>query len=290
MLITNYSIRFRTAVFVFAVLLVVSGAWSYLRLPREGAPDITFPFVAVTSIYEGSAPEEIENLITIPMEKQFNNLPNVKEISSVSAESVSTVTIEFTPAQDIDLALQKIRDKIDLARPDLPSDLDEPIVRDFNASTDEPVFAFTLSGGGSLERLKRIAEQLEDGIERLPGVLQANVYGLPEREIRVSVAAERLDGLGLSFGEVIGEAASVFWNGPMGVFEWEAFRSGTAGIAAAVASSDGYTVVGGGDSVAALRLLERDHEVSFVSSGGGAGLQMLEGKTLPGIAVLERWS
>ncbi len=92
------------------------------------------------------------------------------------------------------------------------------------------------------------------------------------------------------FGDVIEEAASVFWNGPMGVFEWEAFRSGTAGIAAAVASSDGYTVVGGGDSVAALRLLERDHEVSFVSSGGGAGLQMLEGKTLPGIAVLERWS
>ncbi len=92
------------------------------------------------------------------------------------------------------------------------------------------------------------------------------------------------------FGDVIEEAASVFWNGPMGVFEWEAFRSGTAGIAAAVASSDGYTVVGGGDSVAALRLLERDHEVSFVSSGGGAGLQMLEGKTLPGIAILERWS
>ncbi len=92
------------------------------------------------------------------------------------------------------------------------------------------------------------------------------------------------------FGGVINEAASVFWNGPMGVFEWEAFRSGTAGIAAAVASSDGYTVVGGGDSVAALRLLERDGDVSFVSSGGGAGLQMLEGKTLPGIAVLERWS
>jgi phosphoglycerate kinase len=92
------------------------------------------------------------------------------------------------------------------------------------------------------------------------------------------------------FGGVIEEAASVFWNGPMGVFEWEAFRAGTAGVAAAVASSRGYTVVGGGDSVAALRLLGRDGDVSFVSSGGGAGLQMLEGKTLPGIAILERWS
>ncbi|MGB5564831.1 MAG: phosphoglycerate kinase, partial [Acidimicrobiia bacterium] len=75
------------------------------------------------------------------------------------------------------------------------------------------------------------------------------------------------------FGAVIEEAASVFWNGPMGVFEWPAFRNGTAGIAEAVASSDGYTVVGGGDSVAALRLLGRDDEVSFVSSGGGAGLE-----------------
>ena len=92
------------------------------------------------------------------------------------------------------------------------------------------------------------------------------------------------------FGAVIEEAASVFWNGPMGVFEWPAFRSGTAGIAKAVASSDGYTVVGGGDSVAALRLLGRDDEVSFVSSGGGAGLEILEGKNLPGIAALERWS
>ena len=92
------------------------------------------------------------------------------------------------------------------------------------------------------------------------------------------------------FGAVIEEAASVFWNGPMGVFEWPAFRNGTAGIAEAVASSDGYTVVGGGDSVAALRLLSRDDEVSFVSSGGGAGLEILEGKNLPGTAALERWS
>ena len=92
------------------------------------------------------------------------------------------------------------------------------------------------------------------------------------------------------FGDVIEVAESVFWNGPMGVFEWEAFRHGTAGIAEAVASCDGYTVVGGGDSVAALRLLERDDEVSFVSSGGGAGLEILEGKDLPGIAALERWS
>jgi phosphoglycerate kinase len=92
------------------------------------------------------------------------------------------------------------------------------------------------------------------------------------------------------FGDVVREAESVFWNGPMGVFEWDDFRAGTAGVAEAVAGSDGYTVVGGGDSVAALRMLGRENDVSHLSSGGGAGLEMLEGKTLPGVAALERWS
>ena len=79
----------------------------------------------------------------------------------------------------------------------------------------------------------------------------------------------------------------MFWNGPMGVFEWEPFRAGTEAIAQAVAESDGYTVVGGGDSAAALRLLGRENDVSHLSSGGGAGLAMLEGADLPGIAALQ---
>ena len=92
-----------------------------------------------------------------------------------------------------------------------------------------------------------------------------------------------------AFRSSIDEAASVFWNGPMGVFEWEAFRAGTAGVAESLAGTDGYTVIGGGDSVAAIRLLGRESQISHVSSGGGAGLELLEGKELPGIVALERW-
>jgi phosphoglycerate kinase len=89
------------------------------------------------------------------------------------------------------------------------------------------------------------------------------------------------------FGSVVTSAASVFWNGPMGVFEWEAFRAGTEGIAEAVAANnDGFTVIGGGDSVAAIRMLGLESEPSHVSSGGGAGLEMLEGTALPGIEAL----
>ncbi len=109
---------------------------------------------------------------------------------------------------------------------------------------------------------------------------------IPDGVIGLDIGPESIE----RFGAVVEEAESVFWNGPMGVFEWEDFRAGTAGMAGAVAASNGYTVVGGGDSVAALRLLGRAGDVSHLSSGGGAGLEMLEGKTLPGVAALEKWS
>ena len=89
-----------------------------------------------------------------------------------------------------------------------------------------------------------------------------------------------------AFAARIAGAGTVFWNGPMGVFEWEAFAGGTKAVAEAVAAVDGYTVVGGGDSVRALSELGLDGEVSWVSTGGGASLELLEGKELPGVAAI----
>jgi phosphoglycerate kinase len=92
------------------------------------------------------------------------------------------------------------------------------------------------------------------------------------------------------FAAAIRGSRAVFWNGPMGVFEWEQFRRGTQAVARSLIDHPGFTVVGGGDSVAALRMLGLEGEVSHLSTGGGAGLEMLEGKTLPGLAALERWA
>jgi phosphoglycerate kinase len=91
------------------------------------------------------------------------------------------------------------------------------------------------------------------------------------------------------FESVIRTAETVFWNGPMGVFEWEAFRGGTEAVARAMVSTSAFTAVGGGDTVAALRQMGLDDAIDHVSTGGGAGLEFLEGKTLPGVEVLERW-
>jgi len=114
----------------------------------------------------------------------------------------------------------------------------------------------------------------------------------------VSATEMPSSGLGLDIGpetaalfsSVVTGAGSVFWNGPMGVFEWEAFRAGTETVARAFAETSAFTVAGGGDSVAALRSFGLDDQISHVSTGGGAGLEFLEGDSLPGLVALERWT
>lgn len=167
---------------------------------------------------------------------------------------------------------------------------------------------FTLLAAGGYEVGSSLVE--EDQIDEVRDVLQSeggNKVVLPmdivvadtfaedagHQVVPATAIPESMMGLDIGpaaterFGDVVRSAASVFWNGPMGVFEWEAFKAGTEGVARALAANqDGFTVVGGGDSVAALRDMGLEGGISHVSSGGGAGLEMLEGKVLPGIAVL----
>ena len=112
------------------------------------------------------------------------------------------------------------------------------------------------------------------------------VRHIPQGTIGLDIGKET----GAIFAGVIRDSNTVFWNGPMGVFEWERFRAGTERVARAMAETSGFTAVGGGDSVAALRMLGLQGEVDHVSTGGGAGLELLEGRILPGVEVLGRWA
>ncbi len=203
MIITNYAIKFRTAVFVFIAVLVGMGIVSYKTLPREGAPDITIPQVFVTIIYPGTAPEEMENLIAIPIEKRLNELGNVKTISAMAADSVVVFTVEYLAGVNVDTAIQRVKDKIDLARPDLPDNLDEPVVEGLNFSTDIPIMRLALSGDPNLERLKSTAEFLQDEIESISGVREARIAGTREREIRLEFDLHRLVAYNIPLVDVV---------------------------------------------------------------------------------------
>ena len=154
--------------------------------------------------------------------------------------------------------------------------------------------ADTVLVGGKMAEELRAENPLTFEVELPSDVVAAEAFEA-EAAARVTSFDSVPDGwLGLDigpetreqFGELIRGARTVFWNGPMGVFEWPRFAEGTRAVAEAVASMDGYSVVGGGDSVRALHELELADRVSWVSTGGGASLELLEGKELPGVAVI----
>ncbi len=203
MLLTNAAISRRSTVFFLMFVIFLVGLFSYATLPRESNPDITIPIILVQTTYEGAASEDVENLITIPLERKLKSLKDIKEISSVSAEGASMVTVEYMPDVDIDDAMQKVRDKVDQAKGDLPGDLeDDPVIFEINLS-EFPIMKVAISADLGERVLKQIAEEFEDRFEEIPGVLGVDVTGVREREIRVEFDPDRMAAYKLSFTEIL---------------------------------------------------------------------------------------
>ncbi len=196
--ITEIAVKKSTAVIVLIICITVAGIVSYYSMPRESEPDIPIPYVFVSTVYPGVAPPDIEQSITIPIEKKLKGLEGVKNITSSSVEGSSSIVIEFMTGVDIDEAVTKTKDKVDMAKGELPSDLeDDPIVSEVNVS-EMPILVLSLSGTVGLVRIKELADDLSDEIEAIPGVLEAQVTGGLEREIRVEPDPSKLAYYGLS--------------------------------------------------------------------------------------------
>jgi len=198
MIISDSAVRKSTTVLVLALLLIIFGIYCYMVLPRESAPDITIPNVFISTSYRGVSPSDIETTITIEIEKKLKGLEGLKKIKSVSSEGLSSINVEFVTGTDIDQALQDVKDKVDEALGNLPGDLeDDPSVFEVNLS-EMPIVVFSLSGTCGLPCLKKIADDLQDEIEGIPGVLEADITGGLEREIRIEVSPEKLAYYGLT--------------------------------------------------------------------------------------------
>ncbi len=202
MKITNLAIDYRTSVVVLTFLLAVGGLFSYITIPKESSPSIEIPNIVVTVIYPGASPDDIESLITQPIEREVQSVNGIKQIRSTSTEGVSTVIIEFEPDVSMDEAYQKVRDKVDVAKPDLPNDVEEPIVSEIDFS-EFPIMTINLAANYSLSRLKDVAEDLEDEIEKIQSVLEVDLVGGLTREVQVNVDLNALQGYNLTFMDLV---------------------------------------------------------------------------------------
>ena len=190
-----------------SVLLAVAcilafGTLTYMELPRESNPDVKVPVVLVTTPYIGVSPADMESLVTVPVENELAGVADLKRMLSTSAEGVSVVFLEFEPEVVIEEALQRVRDRVDRARPKLPEDVEETEIKEISLS-DVPIVLVTLAGNVDEVRLKALGEALEDEVKRVSGGLDTTLTGGVERRIFVQVDPDRLNHYGLSLDDVV---------------------------------------------------------------------------------------
>ena len=202
MKITELAIRYRPSVAILTIMLTVGGLVSYLTISKESFPSIEIPMVVVTTLYPGASPSDIESLVTRIIEEEVQSVSDIEEIRSTSVQGVSTIVVEFTTDVSLDFAYQRVRDKVQLAKPRLPDDVEEPIVSEFDVE-DIPIMSINLAGAFSLTQLKEVAEDLADEIEKNPDILEVTIVGTLEREVKVDVDIRALQGYGLTFADLV---------------------------------------------------------------------------------------
>ncbi len=199
---TSWAIDHETSVGVLLFFIIILGFLSYRTIPRESFPEVEIPTIAVNTIYPGVSPADIESLLTRPLEEELSTISDIKDLTSTSVEGYSSIIAEFETSVNLDEALQKIREKVDLAKTELPAEAEDPSIFEFSFS-EIPIMQVNLAGQYDLVRLKEVGQALQDRIEQIPSVLRVEVRGGLEREVKVDVQLDRLQFYDLSINDVI---------------------------------------------------------------------------------------
>ena len=191
----------KVTIYILVLIIVLMGSVAYISLPREAAPSIKIPYVFVTTVYPGVTPQDIENLVTQEIEKEVKSISGVKKITSVSRESFSSISVEFTTDINIDFAIQKVRDKVATAKTKMPQDIKEPVITEINFS-ELPILYVNVTGNFGLWKIKELSDKISDKIEEIPGVLSAEVVGGVDREVKIDVDADRIKYYNVSMNDI----------------------------------------------------------------------------------------
>ena len=178
------------------VFLILSGTMAYMTIPKEAEPDIQIPIIYVAMHYEGISPEDSERLLLRPMETALKSIQGIKKMTGTAYQGGGNVLMEFQAGADLDTALTDVRNKVDDARRDLPSEADEPTVNEVNIS-EFPVLVVTISGEVPERVLTAAGRSLRDRIEEIPGVLDASLRGTRDDLVEVIIDPAKLSSYGL---------------------------------------------------------------------------------------------
>lgn len=192
----------KTTVYLMIVLVTISGFFIFQSLPKEQFPEIVVPQIYVNTVYAGTAPADIENLINKPLEKQLKAEKGIKRIKSNALQDVSVILVEFQTNVTINEAKERVKSAIDKARRDLPTDLtQDPTALEVNFS-EFPIMNINLAGDFPLELLKKYAEEIQDKIEAMPEITRVDIVGALEREIQINLDLAKMKAYGVTFYEI----------------------------------------------------------------------------------------
>ncbi|AHM58301.1 acriflavin resistance protein [Flammeovirgaceae bacterium 311] len=200
--ISSGAINNRTSIIILTILIAIAGVMAYNIMPKESFPEIKQPMVYINTLYPGNSPEDMENLITRPIEKELKSMDGIKKITSTSIENYSIITAEFNTTVELTKALQETKDAVDRSKTELPSDLDnDPTVQEFDIS-NFPIMYLNVSGDFGIDELKNYAEYLEEEIEKLPEISGVDIRGALNREIRINANQYRMEANNVSFNDI----------------------------------------------------------------------------------------
>lgn len=214
--------RSRTILLLLGVLLV-SGVTAYIDIPKEADPDVPIPFMYVSVVHEGISPTDAERLLIRPLEKELQSLEGLKEMTAVASEGHASVTLEFEAGFDNKQALLDVREKVDAAQAELPAESEEPMVMEINIALF-PVISVILAGDVPERQLNRVAQNLQDQLEALPEVLEAEIQGRREDLMEISIEPKVIETYGLQLQEVVQFVRNNNKLVPAGAIEGEAGR------------------------------------------------------------------
>ncbi len=199
---TSWAIDNKVSIYVATIIVCLAGIMTYINLPKENFPEVVFPQIFVATVYPGAAPEDIENLITKEIEKEVKSISGIKKVSSNSVQDFSNIIIEFEPNIAIEKAKQEVKDAVDRAKNDLPSDLEnDPQIVEIDIS-EVPIMNVNLSGDYDLQTLKHYADDMQDAIEGLTEIRRVDIVGALDREIQVNVDLYKAAVAGVSLDDI----------------------------------------------------------------------------------------